>query len=815
MGHSNTIAELVDESFVRFEKRQAFVYKEPFRTRSWTYGEIANLTSAMQAYLHEKGVKKGDKVMVCAPNSPWWVITYFACARMGVILVPADFNSHPDFIDSVAKLTKPKLCIISAYKATNLKTKTIIIEDLKRLLKDQKQASLPSVTIAPEDTLEIVFTSGSTGDPKGVVLTHGNVAANVGNLLTAWNIGNEHTLLSLIPLSHMLEQTVGLFTPFASGSKIVYLASVKPSAITAALKSEAVTTLIIVPAFLSLLRRRIITESAEKGKDKVLKAMLNASSYLPVALRRVLFMSVNRKIGPKLKYLVVGGAPLPIELEEFWSALGMHILQGYGMTESAPIATYSLHTSKKPGSVGMSLPNQSIRIADDGEILMKGPHVFDGYYKNRKATAGVIKDGWLHTGDIGELDVDGFLFLRGRKKNMLLSENGLNIYPEDIEGQLMNSAQIKDVVVLLSKQNGGQKLTAVFSTDLPLKAMKSIVNKANAELAAHQAIQSVVIWPNEDFPRTATRKVKRKEVQEFVDNKEQISAGKQAAHTPVEEVLLLVVPSAKKIGPKQVLSSDLGLDSLKRLELVTLLEEKLFAVVGEDQIDQTTTVSQLEVIVKEALKNPYKTSYNLILSEKEPLMTLRAFIQRLLFLGPSLYQKLTVPELPVVDEPVVFVANHSSHYDSLTFLRWFGMSRKYLAIAAAKDYFFDNSAKAWAMRRGMSAFPIDREGNIKQSLLTIGTYLDAGKSILIFPEGTRSQDGKLQSFKPGIGLIAQQLDVPVIPVKMTGNYEILPKGRSWPRRGATTLIAGKPLRFERTTDTADIVEKIHAAIEAL
>lgn len=815
MKYKHTIDNLLKTGFARHQNTEAYVHKETFRTYRWTYGDVQKLVSAMQYFLSEHNLQKGDRLMICAPNSPWWAITYFACARSGIVLVPVDFNSHPDFVKKVAKQTNPKLLILSIFRSDKLSLKSIVAEDLKSLLKDQKIKKLTPVKITSDDILEIVFTSGSTGDPKGVVLTQGNVASNVANLLQTWSIGPDHVLLSLIPLSHMFEQTIGLFTPFASGSKVVYITSIKPSAITAALKDEQVTTLAIVPAFLSLLRRRIIDESGAGAKQKVLQALFGIAKHLSVKTRRIIFKPIHNKIGPSLQYMIVGGAPLPVELETFWSTLGINVLQGYGMTETAPIATYSLHTSKKPGSVGKSLPNQKISIAEDGEILMQGPHVFNGYYKDKKATNHILKNNWLHTGDIGELDDEGFLFLRGRKKNMLLSENGLNIYPEDIESQLMNSAKLKDVVVLMSTVNNNPVLTGVFLTDLTQDKVQKIVNSVNLKLAGHQAIQRIVIWPEEDFPRTATRKVKRLEVQKLIDDTKTKQTVPKNSLTAVQEILSTVIKTGHNIKPNSTLAGDLGLDSLNRLELVTLLEEKLFAVIGEDQITQTTTVSDLETIVQAALKSPRKTNYKLITSEKEPLMTLKTALQDVLLVGPSLYQKMDFTQRPAYSEPVVFVANHTSHFDSLTFLRWLDNQRKHLAIAAAKDYFFKNPLKAWGMRRLLNAFPVDRDGNIKQSLLTIGTYLDAGKSVLIFPEGTRSIDGSIQPFKPGIGLIAQLLEVPVVPVKLTGNFAILPKGQTRPKRGKTTIIAGKPLNFSRSANLQEIPKIIKQALEEL
>jgi long-chain acyl-CoA synthetase len=815
-----TVPQALEYVFSQYHAEIAFVDKQAFRRQVWSYAEAEQRIGMMAAFLHSKGLQSGDHIAICAPNSPWWLMVYLACASLGIVIVPLDFNSGTEFIDSILAQTEAKL-FKSAYKVYSGSVDTILLEDLAHVLPENALGHEFFPVIRPEDTLEIVFTSGSTGTPKGVVLTHMNVMSNVANFLSAWPEEGHQTSLSLVPLSHMLEQTAGFWSTFSLGYTIVYIASLRPTEIAAALRNEKITSIITVPAFLQLLRRRIQSQiDTTTFEGKFAQSLIRLAAKSPPRIARALTFPIRRRLGRQLETLGVGGAALPAEVEDFWTGMGYRIVQGYGLTETSPLATYSSRLHQKPRSVGKGLPNQELKVAENGELLLRGPHVFKGYYHNTEATDGVIDaDGWLHTGDIAEIDQDGFVFLKGRMKNMLLGSNGLNIYPEDIEAKLLNFSIIRDAVVLMDNHGEEPQLTAVVLTTNNESEIDSVIKTVNQSLASHQTIQNKIIWPDSDFPRTPTRKVRRQIVQDAVDSRRTDEPFTPSLDTNlIHGILSQVSTTAKDIVDTMVLSSDLAIDSIKRLELVTLIEEKLLVVVDETDITQSTTVGELSELVEVRRRDAKQQAKQRIhsLSSNRIILFIQSLTQTLLLGFISVYQKLEAPEWKTGKEPVIYVSNHTSHLDAPTFMRLAGFrGRQQLVIAAAADYFFSNWLKAGFSRNILHAVPVEREGGVRQSLEQIGRELSLGRSVVIFPEGSRSLDGALHDFKPGVGLLAASLQVPVIPIKLTGNYEILPKGCRWPKRGRTHVAVGKPRTYSISQTPDDIAKDLKQAVEAL
>ena len=599
---AHTVPQTLERIFSKYQSQIAFVDKQSFYRQTWTFAQVESRVDAMISYLSELQLETGDAAAICAPNSPWWVTVYLACASLGIVVVPLDFNSSAEFIDTVLAQTKTKVLFKSVYKVYTGQTKTILLEDVLHLLPagGSSKPKLPKVT--PENILEIVFTSGSTGNPKGVVLTHGNVMSNVTNFLAAWPKQKHQISLSLVPMSHMLEQTAGFWAQFSLGYTIVYIASLRPTEIAATLKDEHITSIITVPAFLQLLRRRILNQVSSMRGGGLADFLIYVSARAPRPLARWLSTPIRRKLGSELQTLAVGGAALPADVEDFWDNLGYYVIQGYGLTETSPLATYSSRLHHQPRSVGKSLPHQEFKLAETGEILLRGPHLFQGYFKDEVATRAIVDaDGWLHTGDIAEIDDQGFIFLKGRLKNMLLGSNGLNIYPEDIEAKLLNFSELRDVVVLMDGRGDEPKLTAVVLTTADENYVKKAIQQVNQSLASHQMVQSHIIWPDSDFPRTPTRKVRRQVVQAAVDA-QQTDAPFIPSHDTnvVYGVLRQVSGTTAPITDELILVTDLGIDSIKRLELVTLIEEKLLVAVDETVITTTTTVGQLTAAIDTA-----------------------------------------------------------------------------------------------------------------------------------------------------------------------------------------------------------------------
>jgi long-chain acyl-CoA synthetase len=806
------------------EKRKDQVFcveRKRFRRIEWTYGELLERSEQVAALLRMHGLRKGDRVGICAPNGPWWLAVFIAGAKLGLPIVPIDVNSSEEFISTVAQKTEMRVLFKTVYKP--FEGNGLQVFELEQLVESLPAGEpVEAEEVRASDILEIVFTSGSTGDPKGVVLSHGNVLSNVQAVGKVWPIGGNHRLLSMIPLSHMFEQTVGFLIPFISGSQVVYVQSVRPFQVIQALQGEEITTIVTVPAFLSLLRRRIIEQAQAQHFWGQLRAELRLARFLPRPMRRYIFQGILMKLGPNLKLVAVGGAPLAGELETFWETLGISVVQGYGLTETSPIATYSSPRGKRPGSVGRCLPDQRLELAEDNEILLAGKNVFQGYFNNPEETAKTLQNGWYHTGDIGRIDKDGYVYITGRKKNMLLSESGLNVYPEDIETELANHTSIRDSVVMLYPIEGKEVLTAVVLTDATADRLAGIVREVNTSLGSHQAIQHTIIWPETDFPRTPTRKVKRQVIiDQLVGGAAAKSSAAPAADKGTVDQLRLLIAGVGGIPPAQVLPGanlvgDLGYDSLKRLELVSKVEEEMGAYIDEAAITGSTTVADLKELAARAAHSPKPRLFAFPFFESYPITILRMILGWPLLLVASYFQKLESDALPRLDGPVVYVANHSSHFDALTIMRLLSLRhRRKIVIGAAKDYFFKSRLQAFLLRFVLPLVPVDRDGNIQHTLQQLGGYLDAGFSVVLFPEGTRSTTGNLLPFKPGIGVIAQELEVSVVPLKFIGNDKIMPKGRTIPKRGTTIVKVGGPLVFGRDGDYRQATQVIEAAVKEL
>ncbi|MEI6477459.1 MAG: AMP-binding protein [bacterium] len=801
----------------------AFIERRRYRRIEWSYEQILQVSARIATLLEYGHLRKGDRVVICGTNSPLWVAAFLACAKLGVIAVPLDLNSTPDFIDSVLKQTSPKLCFTSLFKQSFFPTNAMVVplEELPSLI-----SGLPrhTTTIAtePDDLLEIVYTSGSTGTPKGVMLSHGNILSDITSLRQAWEIGNDYRLLSTLPLSHMFEQTLGLFVPFACGSPVIYPISVRPVEIRRSLRLERPTTMVTVPAFLELMQHRIVQEASEQGRSKQLERALHLAGRLPRSFRRRLFHGIHRSLGGRLIFFTVAGAPLPTEVEDFWERLGIHVLQGYGMTESSPAVTSSSLLFYQAGTVGRPLPEQELTLAEGGEIQLKGSHIFKGYWQNPEATAATLTpEGWFKTGDIGELGSDGYLRLKGRIKTMIITSSGMKVHPEDIEKLLNGLSTVRDSVVTGIERHGEIQLVAtVISVGQP--DLKEMAVTLNGRLASHQTLREIIPWPDEDFPRTTTRKVRREEIRKRL---EQSHDDKTLAHSDTGKdvsALFLILSRVCSVAPdtladSQLLVADLGLDSIKRLELLSQIEEDLGTVLSEDELDQTTSVGQLANLVKVGKAAELSGQPIVLWPLSWGIGFIRVILRVPIVVFVWYYQRLQVRlvgEMP--QQPSIFVANHTSHFDTPTVLRSlpFGIS-DHLATAAAKDYFFKTRIRSFWARLLFNAFPVDRDGNAGSSIAAMGAFLDRGYSVLIYPEGTRSTTGRLGAFKHGIGLAALELGGPIVPIKMQGNQNLLPKGSHWPKKGTTTVTIGSPVTLSRTLSYIQATEAIQKMVEEL
>ena len=537
-----------------------------FRNFTLTYQQTYLLAQKVATLLAQNGIKKGDPVLICAPNSPFWTCVMWGCLLRGAVMVPLNIQSTSEIIQAIITQTGVKL--IFDYRGFKYN-----FPNLKHYHTDLLDEILADITInfTPEaiyetDLVEIMYTSGTTGSPKGVMLTHQNIAANLSAIDQIIHPDkNKDRLLSILPLSHIYEQTIGLLLPSLNQVPIFYTDS--HSAIRKLLCEHQITKMLAVPEFLQLFMNKIESGAQEKGRLKLFEKMMQLSLKINRKwFSRLLFYQVHKQFGGYLETIASGGAPLSAELEKKWQALGITILQGYGLTETSPVITTNTYTNHKIGSVGQPLHNVQVKLDEQHQIWAKGPNVFTGYYKNPAKTAEVLINHWFNTEDMGEFDQDGYLYIKGRKKYMILSPSGQNVYPEDIEAVLNNLPGVQEACVIALHD----KIHAVLllkENKEPIDPAK-IIETANSKLAAYQYINSWSIWQQDDFPRTATRKVKKNEVEQILANTQ--TNNHQIPKTSYSKLIKILAQVSKTdpalITPQTKIITELNLDSLGRVE---------------------------------------------------------------------------------------------------------------------------------------------------------------------------------------------------------------------------------------------------------
>jgi len=842
----DTLNDIIEESARKFGRKDAFIIRPGFRTRTWSYRDLNDVVPRVARYLKDTGMSKGDRVVIWGVNRPEYGIAFLAALRVGAILVPLDVNSMPDFAQKIAERTRASAAIVSAQTLARAKALGLPLHELERLPDLAREcAPLEKADLTGDDLAEVVFTSGTTGEPKGAMLTHRNVLSNAIAATQIFPIGPKQRLLSFLPLSHMFEQLGGFFTVMLSGASVIYPTSRQPAVVRRTFKERKVSMVLITPAVVKSLMLAIERSAEAQGKKELFERLRRVGRRLPLLFRRALFFSVHRQFGGRFRYIVSGGAALDPALGESWRELGIDVIQGYGTTECSPGLTFNRVEHNRLGSVGTPLPGVEVRVAEDGEVLARGPNVFKGYWENEEATRAVLdKDGWYHTGDLGAFDKDGFLWLHGRKKDMIVLADGTKVYPEDIENMLAADPRIEavatplrpEVATIVGLQRPGEDIQVhgVFLLK-DREQVAAIVRDTNVKLSGSQQIRGWTIWPEEEFPTTPTQKVKKRLVIEQLLNMGRVdqarAAGEGATTRELSEVEKLIVQvatvPAAAVHPAATLSADLGLDSLGRVDLLGAIEEELGAYVDEAELEPNATVADLERMVAAARDVKRDTGiYGWPLS---PLVRSFGLLlqQTLVYPLVHVFYKVKVTgkeKLVGLRGPVMFAPNHCLHWDNGIILMAIPLSWRWkLAVAAAADDVFGNKLNGFASSVLANAFPLAREGAIRRSLELLGARLDRQFSVLIYPEGKLTIGGPMQPFKSGTGLIAVEGATPVVPMKLKiGKVSLLDhRDKKWEAarsngwRGDVEVVFGDPIFFPSGTPPAEATATLQAAVAAL
>jgi long-chain acyl-CoA synthetase len=795
-------------------------YDSGYRSWRYTYAQVGLAAHTFAVRLAENNLHKGDKVIFWSENRPEWIAAFWGCVLAGVIVVPIDYRTSLRFLRHVHEIVDARLILIGEEVPFTTWKEQPAVWQLCDLQWGTTRCASPVVQINKNDTVEIVFTSGATGEPKGVLITHRNILSNLvspAQIVAAYRKWFRLVLplhfLSLLPLSHMFGQVLTLFIlPFMPGTA-VFMHGYSSHEIARQIRTRRVSVLVAVPKILEVLRKHILHHFPETANPPP------ATSHW--AFRWWRYRRVHRSLGWKFWAFVVGAAPLARELEEFWSRLGFAVIQGYGLTETAPVVAFNNPFDIREGTVGKPVAGVEVQIALDGEILVRGESVTSGYYHAASETAAAFEDGWFHTGDIGTLDDAGNLSIRGRKKEMIVTPEGLNVFPEDVEDVLNQVPGVRESAVV-----GRDRVHAVLVLHNSADP-DEIVRRANLQLEDQQRIRSVSIWPGDRLPRTeGTQKLKHSEIQAWAESGRCAPAPITTGSTMID--LLRRYAPDRAITPQTTLDQ-LGLSSLDRVELMLDLEEQFDISVDESVFTGTHTVSALDQITAppSALEFPtWNRLWFARIIRRTALSALFLPVIRMIS-----HARISGREhLTSLRGPVIFAPNHQSHLDTPLILSALPSRYRYrVAPAMWKEYFdghffpgrhtrhewLRDSLTYWLVALFFNAFPIPQtQVGARQSLRYLGDLIADNWSILFFPEGERTEAGEIKPFQPGMGLIAGRLGVPVVPVRLRGLEKVLHRHARWPRPGRVEISFGPPPHL-KGQDYIALAKQVEEAVLAL
>lgn len=918
-----TIASFLDDYAARGAET-AFVSRRGLRRVRWSYARMAETARRFARELEARGIVRGDRVLFRAENSPEWVAAFFGCALAGVIVVPLDVESAPDFVARVEQQTEAKLALVSGdggRSGLSAPLPSLRLEELDETLArhtaTRGKVESRGVESADADAiLEIIYTSGTTAEPRGVCLTHRNLLANLAPLekeaqkYLPWERATVHPLrfLNLLPLSHVFGQFMGIFVPQLLGGEVHFHDSLNPSEIIGAVKKQRISVVVTVPRLLDTLRDAVERDHASRGLAQWFENALARAGEWHFTRRWWVFRRMHSRFGWKFWAFISGGAALSAATETFWRRAGFLVLQGYGMTETASLISVNHPFKSGRGSVGKSLPGHEVKLDESGEILVRGANVSPGYWK-RGIEPLTDADGWLRTGDLGTRDAAGNIYFKGRKKDVIITAAGLNIHPEDLEAALNRQAEVRMCAVVgVEGVRGSEPLAVLILRDDNADPSQA-VERANEELARHQQMRHWYVWPDTDFPRTPTHKIRKRDILAKIQDERGKGKEKQRhvaearrsnlqgsdshgssssrrqgsgesngtrqafdassfAHAPtgssslsgssssrasgsssssssavLEEVVRVSGEAPARCDAASNLATDLKLDSLGRVELLSALEDRYQVEIDEASFTAATTLGDLEKIIHEGTRGsdatgdaptpyPYPEW-----AQRFPVTWLRVALYHLIALPVTrmlCWVRVRGGEnLRTLDNrPALFVSNHITYFDHALILSALpGAYRRSLAIAMEGERlrrwrYAPPGTRWWTRLRRLAqyylvitffnTFPLPQKSGFRRSFAYAGESVDRGYSVLVFPEGTRTEHGRLNPFMRGTGLLASQLRVPVVPVRIDGLAELKLSGRrGFAAPGRVTVVFGEPVSFNKDDDPALITAEMQRRVAAL
>ena len=977
------LATLLDD-FRRYGRQIAVVRFHGNRRRATSYGEIARLAGRFAALLAQREIGPGDRVLLWGENSAEWIAAFYGCLLRGVLELPLDAYGTAEFARRVAADVRPKLVVGDALLVRQLGPVTscpgdkdknaarvghpervghaqepidggpgepplrqepvaggpgewpgLAFEDWLGVLPVEEAG--PVEGLSRETPLQILFTSGTTGDPKGIVLTHGNILASVEPIeqgaqpyLRYERLVHPLRFLHTLPLSHVFGQTMGLWVPPIFAAEVHFESRLVASRLIETIHRERISVLAAVPRVMALLKTHL--ETSRPG----LTERIAAAQGIRAWERWWRFRDLHGEFGFKFWALISGGGALAGPLEQFWNALGFVVVQGYGMTETSALITLNHPFHVARGAIGKPLPGREVKLGEDGEVLVRGATISGATWSGGALRPRASE--WLATGDLAEQQPGGELRFVGRKSEVIVTAAGVNLHPEDLEAAIEQEPTVAACAVVAMETASGPEPCAVLAMRGSGDQAAAAIEQANRRLAEFQRLRRWELWPEPDLPRTSTGKVRRKAVAEWLAGIQAAANaagnGKSSAARPgafagsADWLLALVAEITGEtpagVGDELRLSEDLQLDSLGRVQLAAALEERLGIAPESGLVEEVRTLGELRRLVAGArtarnsahsaegektdflrqspdeLSTPPPAGGGLSpesphppgwaqngqnftqngknygtlepvagqTAEVEPAESIRAseiepesgaapdeyiyphwpwlrpvqwvragFIEAVMrpLVWLLAHPRVVAPNAPASDEPMLIIANHVTAYDGpLVQFALPGPVRRRIAVAMAGDMIEDFRHFRNPERRGgrkgfyllglliyllltalFNVFPLPRKRNFQRSFAHAGEAMDHGYNVMVFPEGARSAEGSLARFRGGIGLLARQSGVPVLPVAIRGLGELKAGGGRWFRSGKIEVHVGQPIRFAPEETEAAITARLHAEVDRL
>ncbi|QZE15445.1 AMP-binding protein [Halosquirtibacter laminarini] len=744
-----------------------------------------------------------QRVGIFSENRPEWIYAFYASWRNQATAVPIDFMSTPSDVAYVLDDCRPevvftssemKAALLESIAKTDYTPRVIVFDelDIETRVSDRDDWIEPD---REDDTAVIIYTSGTTGSPKGVMLSYTNLEANVWGVTEGVVIYKEdmQTLL-LLPLHHIFPLGGSMLIPLASGGTIIVAPSMQPNDMMETLKNNQVNLIIGVPRLYEIMYKGIM---GKMEKSKIAMFLYRIASKIgSKSFSKKVFKKVHTNLGGHLTYLIAGGAALSSEVCDFWRTMGFEILEGYGMTEAAPMITFT-----RPGSIVIGSPGQALQGVEidfkNGEIMAKGRNVMKGYFNRPEETADVLKDGWLYTGDIGHLDDKGYLFITGRKKEIIVTPNGKNINPVELESKLdLISEGVKESGVTLYQDQLHAIVVPDYNflskngiKDLDTYFKEEVFSKYNDSVASYKRIVKFTIV-NKELPRTRLSKIQRFKLEEFLAAVEspkisKNSSNKEAAMSKEYEAVKEFIEAQvdMEVQPEHHIEFDIALDSLAKLNLIDFIEKNFGVKIDEDRLLKFPSISKMVDHIKEnklfhKVENinwsqTLKERVNVTLPRTWPTTNWIRLISKLFF---KFYFRLKGINRDVMPEGACIIApNHQSFIDGLlvtSYIHSKTMNDTY--FYAKKEHINNRFLRGLADRNNVIVMDLHKD--LKESIQKMAEVLRQGKKLIVFPEGTRTHDGNVGTFKQTFAILSRELNIPILPVAISGAYEAMPRG---------------------------------------